>query len=124
MAIGWELDAGVVLRGVHANGASVFFAGDSAGTRFPPGLAPSGVDVAVMGIGGYNPFSRSHATPEKVWEMSRELGSRYLFPVHWGTKGFSLNVNVQSDSHDFEINQANMELSKDRANTLFMRKQD
>jgi quinol-cytochrome oxidoreductase complex cytochrome b subunit len=25
VAIGWELDAGVVLRGVHANGASVFF---------------------------------------------------------------------------------------------------
>lgn len=83
----WEREGDRACNGylISRSGSSVFFAGDSADTRFSPGLAPSGVDVAVMGIGGYDPFIWSHATPEQVWKMSRELGARYLFPIHWGT---------------------------------------
>jgi L-ascorbate metabolism protein UlaG (beta-lactamase superfamily) len=70
---------------VTKSGTSVFFAGDTADTRFSPSLCGVGVDIAIMGIGGYDPFVHSHATPEQVWEMSRTLNAHYILPIHWGT---------------------------------------
>jgi L-ascorbate metabolism protein UlaG (beta-lactamase superfamily) len=67
------------------NGNSVFFGGDTAHAQFAPSVAPNGVDVAVFGIGGYDPFVWNHATPEQAWDMARQLKARWFLPMHWAT---------------------------------------
>ena len=77
-------------RGYHGylfekDGQSVFFGGDTAHTVFPPTVAPSGVDVAVLGIGAYQPFVWNHANPEQAWDMAMQLQARFVVPMHWAT---------------------------------------
>lgn len=66
----------------------VVFGGDTAMTdAFDHlGMTPErGVDLAVMGIGSYEPWPNQHATPEQVAEMARRMGARLLMPVHHAT---------------------------------------
>ena len=44
-----------------------------------------GIDLAVFGIGAYNPWEHMHATPEQVWAMFQAMNARYLLPVHHST---------------------------------------
>ena len=64
----------------------VLFAGDTADTdafrRIP---YHSGVDLAIMPIGAYNPWIRFHCTPEQAWRMSEEARAEYVMPVHHQT---------------------------------------
>lgn len=48
-----------------------------------PARAP--IDLAVFGIGAYDPWIRAHATPEQVWTMFRRSGARQLLPMHHST---------------------------------------
>ncbi len=68
---------------VDSAGRRVLFAGDTAMTDAFNNLGP--LDVAVFGIGAYQPWDHMHATPEQVWAMFRASGARYLLPVHHGT---------------------------------------
>ncbi len=43
------------------------------------------VDLAILGIGGYNPWLASHANPEQAWEMANHLNADYLLPMHHST---------------------------------------
>lgn len=61
----------------------VLFAGDTADTRAFAGAGP--LDLAIFGIGGYEPWVHAHATPEQVWRMSEEAGAAHLLPVHHST---------------------------------------
>ncbi len=61
----------------------VLFAGDTADTNTFDQL--EGIDLAVFGIGAYDPWEHMHATPEQVWKMFLATGARYLLPVHFGT---------------------------------------
>ncbi len=60
----------------------VLFGGDTAFTRAFAGL---GVDLAVMGIGGYHPWVHAHATPEQVWEMVEQMRAVRILPMHHST---------------------------------------
>ncbi len=42
-------------------------------------------DLAIFGIGAYQPWVRSHATPEQAVAMADAAGARYLMPVHHQT---------------------------------------
>ncbi len=66
----------------HA-GCRVLFAGDTADTDTFNQLGA--IDLAVFGIGAYEPWEHMHATPEQVWKMFLASGARYLLPVHYGT---------------------------------------
>ncbi|MFK7961366.1 MAG: MBL fold metallo-hydrolase [Phycisphaerales bacterium] len=68
---------------VEAGGVRCLFAGDTAETDAFDALDP--VDLAVFGIGAYDPWIHAHATPEQVWGMVRRLGARWLLPVHHST---------------------------------------
>lgn len=75
-------------RGVNAYvvegmGQRVFFAGDSAHTDAFDHL--DAIDLAVLGIGAYDPWEHMHATPEQAWSMFERIGARYLLPVHHST---------------------------------------
>jgi L-ascorbate metabolism protein UlaG (beta-lactamase superfamily) len=43
------------------------------------------VDLAILGIGAYNPWHYSHATPEQAWEMADHVRADYLLPMHHST---------------------------------------
>lgn len=61
----------------------VLFAGDTAYTENFDQVGP--VDLAVFGIGAYNPWHHAHATPEQVWQMATRISARQILPVHHST---------------------------------------
>lgn len=77
-------------RGYHgylfeSRGVRVFFGGDTAMHVFSDEVVGAGVDVAVFGIGAYDPYVWNHATPEHAWHMSRQLRARHFVPMHHST---------------------------------------
>jgi L-ascorbate metabolism protein UlaG (beta-lactamase superfamily) len=65
----------------------VLFAGDTALTDRFKVLAsePRKTDLAVFGIGAYDPWIHNHASPEQVWTMFNESGAKRLMPMHHST---------------------------------------
>ena len=43
------------------------------------------VDLAILGIGGYQPYVQAHATPEQAWEMANHMSAAHLLPIHHST---------------------------------------
>lgn len=74
---------GVNAYAVEGLGQRVFFGGDSAHTDAFDHL--ESIDLAVLGIGAYDPWEHMHATPEQAWDMFQRIGARYLLPVHHST---------------------------------------
>ena len=61
----------------------VLYGGDTAyheGFRSLPG-----VDLAIMGIGAYDPYVAAHATPEQAWQMAGHLRADFVLPMHHST---------------------------------------
>jgi L-ascorbate metabolism protein UlaG (beta-lactamase superfamily) len=49
---------------------------------------PSGtkwVDLAIMSIGCYNPWVRTHCNPEQAIQMANDAGAQFIMPVHHQT---------------------------------------
>lgn len=64
----------------------IVFAGDTAMTDHFAALRRHGdIDVAIMSIGAYNPWIRSHCTPEQAVYMANAAGARFIVPVHHQT---------------------------------------
>ncbi len=59
------------------------FAGDSAYTDNFKGLGP--IDLAILGIGAYDPWEHAHATPEQALAMAHAMPAKRLLPVHHST---------------------------------------
>lgn len=73
------VNAYIIEVGTHR----VLFGGDTADTdAFDP---LDGVNLAIFGIGAYDPWVHQHATPEQVWSMFQRVGAEYLMPVHHST---------------------------------------
>jgi L-ascorbate metabolism protein UlaG (beta-lactamase superfamily) len=76
---------------VERNNRRILFGGDTAFTDTFAALRKSGpIDVAMMSIGCYNPWIRSHCTPEEAVQMANDAGARFIIPVHHQT--FRLSV--------------------------------
>jgi L-ascorbate metabolism protein UlaG (beta-lactamase superfamily) len=43
------------------------------------------VDLAILGIGGYDPFVAAHATPEQAWQMADHCRADHVLPMHHST---------------------------------------
>lgn len=43
------------------------------------------VDLAVLGIGAYDPYVHAHATPEQALEMANHCRARFVLPMHHST---------------------------------------
>lgn len=72
-----------LIRARH--GPTVLAAGDSAMTDAFARVAPARPDLAILGIGAYDPWIHAHATPEQAWEMFLQSGARTMMPVHHST---------------------------------------
>jgi len=70
---------------LESNDQRVLFTGDTAETKSYKHLAAVPIDLAVFGIGAYDPWDHMHATPEQAWKMFQDLDARYLLPVHHST---------------------------------------
>lgn len=68
---------------VQGDGQRALFAGDTAHTKVFDHLEE--VDLAVLGIGAYDPWEHMHATPEQAWSMFERIEADYLLPVHHST---------------------------------------
>lgn len=68
---------------IHGGERSVLFVGDTAATAAFDDLTD--IDLAIFGIGAYDPWIHQHATPEQVWAMHCKLGAQRLMPVHHST---------------------------------------
>lgn len=82
----WDRHRGYNAYHLAAPGASVLAAGD---TAYTPDFDSLGVhappDLAVFGIGAYEPWNHAHATPEEVWRMFDATRARFLLPIHHST---------------------------------------
>lgn len=43
------------------------------------------VDLAIFGIGAYDPYIQAHATPEQAWAMANHVNADYILPMHHST---------------------------------------
>jgi L-ascorbate metabolism protein UlaG (beta-lactamase superfamily) len=44
-----------------------------------------GVNLAIMGIGAYDPYIHAHATPEQAWTMANHARADFVLPMHHST---------------------------------------
>ena len=71
---------------VEREGRRILFSGDTAMTdSFAELRARGGVDLAIMSIGCYNPWIRTHCNPEEAVRMANEAGADLIMPVHHQT---------------------------------------
>jgi len=71
---------------LERNGRRIIFAGDTALTSSFADLREHGpIDLAIMSIGAYNPWIRSHCTPEQAIEMADAASAQFIMPVHHQT---------------------------------------
>lgn len=75
-----------LIESLERPGRRVLFGAD---TAMQDGWAPmgqaGGVDLAIVGIGAYDPWVSNHATPEQAAEMARQAGARAVLPMHHST---------------------------------------
>jgi L-ascorbate metabolism protein UlaG (beta-lactamase superfamily) len=72
---------------ITKNGRHILFGGDTAYQEYFRALPERGlsIDLAMMPIGAYNPWIRSHADPEQALAMTDHMKARYMLPIHWNT---------------------------------------
>jgi L-ascorbate metabolism protein UlaG (beta-lactamase superfamily) len=71
---------------VEREGRRLLIAGDTAATpRFRDHRQHGPFEAAVMPIGAYDPWIRSHCTPEQAVAMADAAGARLFVPVHHQT---------------------------------------
>jgi L-ascorbate metabolism protein UlaG (beta-lactamase superfamily) len=71
---------------LERNGRRVIYSGDTAFTNSFAELRDGRpYDLAIFGIGAYEPWIRSHCTPEQAIAMADAAGARHILPVHHQT---------------------------------------
>ena len=71
---------------LERNNRRIIFGGDTAMTdSFAELRDDRSYDLAIMSIGAYDPWIRSHANPEQVVEMCNAAGIVHIMPVHHQT---------------------------------------
>ncbi len=61
----------------------ILFGGDSAYQDWFSDIG--GTDLAIIGIGAYDPYIRAHASPEQAWQMANHAGAKFVIPMHHST---------------------------------------
>ena len=68
---------------IEADGKRVLYGGD---TAYHTGFRDVGkVDLAIFGIGAYDPYVAAHATPEQAWQMADHVSADHVLPMHHST---------------------------------------
>jgi L-ascorbate metabolism protein UlaG (beta-lactamase superfamily) len=71
---------------IEREGRRLMFGGDTAMTTSFRSLRSKGpFHLALMPIGSYRPWERSHCTPEQAVAMANDAGAEYFLPLHFKT---------------------------------------
>jgi len=71
---------------VEREGRKIIFGGDTAMTHtFRPLRKKGPFALALMPIGSYKPWIRSHCTPEQAISMANDAGAEHILPIHHKT---------------------------------------
>jgi L-ascorbate metabolism protein UlaG (beta-lactamase superfamily) len=71
---------------LEREGKKIMFGGDTAITdKFEAIRSKGQFDLAIMPIGSYKPFKRSHCTPEESVKMTNDARGEKLLPIHFKT---------------------------------------
>jgi L-ascorbate metabolism protein UlaG (beta-lactamase superfamily) len=71
---------------IEREGRRIIFGGDTAMTTSFRSLRTKGpFNLALMPIGSYRPWERSHCTPEQAVAMANDAGAEYFLPLHFKT---------------------------------------
>jgi L-ascorbate metabolism protein UlaG (beta-lactamase superfamily) len=71
---------------LEREGRRIIFGGDTAMSDSFAELREKGrVDLAIMSIGCYNPWIRTHCNPEQAVQMANDAGAQFIMPVHHQT---------------------------------------
>jgi L-ascorbate metabolism protein UlaG (beta-lactamase superfamily) len=72
---------------LEREGVTVCFAGDTAYTTAFGRLRHQrrALDLMIMPIGAYDPWIRSHCSPEQAVAMANQAGAKYFVPIHHET---------------------------------------
>lgn len=71
---------------IEREGRRIIFSGDTAFSEsFAAVRDRRGIDLAIMGIGCYNPWIRTHCSPEQAVSMANDAAARFIMPVHHQT---------------------------------------
>lgn len=74
---------------IEREGKRLLFGGDTALTdTFRPLRSGGPIELAVMPIGAYNPWTAAHCSPEEALRMANDAGAKYFMPVHFKTFPF------------------------------------
>ncbi len=66
---------------IEREGRRIIFSGDTAlSDTFISLRDRRGIDLAIMGIGCYNPWIRTHCTPEQAVRMANDAAARFILP--------------------------------------------
>jgi L-ascorbate metabolism protein UlaG (beta-lactamase superfamily) len=68
---------------LEAGKRRLLYGGD---TAYHDGFRDIGpVDLAIIGIGAYDPYVAAHATPEQAWAMANHVRAEHILPMHHST---------------------------------------
>jgi L-ascorbate metabolism protein UlaG (beta-lactamase superfamily) len=70
---------------LKSSSRTILFGGDSAMGTHWDSLKAESVDLAIMGIGAYDPWIEAHATPEQAYDMAKAMRARAMQPMHHST---------------------------------------
>jgi L-ascorbate metabolism protein UlaG (beta-lactamase superfamily) len=66
-------------------GKKILFGGDTAFTDLFEKQKNENIDIAIMPVGAYNPWSRVHCNPEEAVKMAVMANAKYFVPIHCKT---------------------------------------
>ncbi len=94
----WKMDTYRGYNGyvIAREGKKIVFGGDTAWSETFRALHRHGpFEMAIMPIGAYQPWIRSHCTPEQAVCMANEAGANRFLPVHFKTFAFGREGTVE-----------------------------
>ncbi len=74
-------------------GRKALYGGDTAMTTAFDNRGP--VDLAMLGIGAYDPYVAAHSNPEQAWEMFQKIPATFLLPFHHSTFKLSFEPTAE-----------------------------
>jgi L-ascorbate metabolism protein UlaG (beta-lactamase superfamily) len=78
---------------LEREGRGILFSGDTALTdSFAELRTRYRIDLAIMSIGCYNPWIRTHCNPEEALQMANAAGAKFIMPVHHQTFRLSFEL--------------------------------
>jgi L-ascorbate metabolism protein UlaG (beta-lactamase superfamily) len=70
---------------IERNEKKILFGGDTAFTTLFENHKNENVNIAIMPIGAYNPWTRNHCNPEEALQMAAMVNAKYFIPIHCKT---------------------------------------